>query len=394
MTPEPEHGLEAGLLEAFSGLESRNSSHRPELWQSLEEQYGPEVYSQLLHLLVRKRFPPGEARRHWRAILAHSREMGRALERRVGVRSAMCDYFINVAPVLREPILVEAEMFRQKERSAVMDELTGLYNRRFFKGVLAKHMAESRRFQQPFSLLMLDVDHFKSYNDLFGHPAGDRVLAEVARLLKDTSREVDYLVRYGGEEFAVLLPRVPKDQALIAAERHRKVVEKAAFPGQEGLPLGRVTVSVGVASFPTDARSEEDLVHRADMALYAAKREGRNRVAASGPERRRHPRVEFQAPVDYRYADNGQEAFLHGQTLDISRGGLRMATAWPVSPQRPLELFLRRPGPDPLAVQGLAVHVDHDPCLPQPYCLGISLQDPDRAEPLARLVAERLERCH
>jgi diguanylate cyclase (GGDEF)-like protein len=391
MTAESEQRLESGLLAAFRRLERAESAEQPRLWQTLEEQFGPEVYTQVIHLLTRKRFAPEEARGHWRAILEHNRSMSRALGREVGVRAAMCDYFINLAPAVRDPLLVEAEMYRQKEQSAVLDELTGLYNRRFFNGVLAKHMAESHRFDQPFSLLMLDVDHFKAYNDLFGHPAGDRLLAELAGLLRETAREVDYLVRYGGEEFAVLLPRVPKRRALVAAERHRRVVEERRFAHQAGLPGGNLTVSVGVASFPSDARSAEDLVHRADMALYAAKRGGRNRVASSGPERRRHPRVELQVPVDYRYTDEDRGAFLQGQTVDISLGGMRLATAWPVSPERPLEVVVQGGGAPPLAVTGAAVHVDHHPALPHPYSLGIRLAESAAPEPLARLVAERLQ---
>ncbi len=127
-------------------------------------------------------------------------------------------------------------------------------------------------------MIILDVDNFKNFNDTLGHPAGDDLLRQLARILKETVRDNDIVCRYGGEEFAVILPGVEKDGALILAERLRSRVEKERFPGEEVQPNGKLTISLGLATLPQDAVNKEDLIRRSDKALYAAKKSGRNRV--------------------------------------------------------------------------------------------------------------------
>ena len=135
-----------------------------------------------------------------------------------------------------------------------------------------------KRTNSPLSLLILDVDNFKNFNDTMGHPAGDQVLRNLANILKETVRENDIVARYGGEEFAVIIPAVDRKGAAILAERIRKKVEKTYFEHEEIQPLGKVTVSVGGASAPEDAQTYKDLMMRADTALYAAKKGGRNQL--------------------------------------------------------------------------------------------------------------------
>jgi diguanylate cyclase (GGDEF)-like protein len=125
---------------------------------------------------------------------------------------------------------------------------------------------------------MIDIDHFKSYNDRHGHPKGDELLIKVAELVKEGLRKTDIAARYGGEEFAVILPETGKEGARLVAERLRKNVESYPFPGRESQPLGRLTLSVGVATYPEDADSVMRLVAKADENLYKAKDGGRNRV--------------------------------------------------------------------------------------------------------------------
>jgi len=146
--------------------------------------------------------------------------------------------------------------------------------------LLAQELARCRRFRRPLALLMLDIDRFKGINDAFGHPAGDEVLRRVARACEDLSRGSDVVARLGGEEFAVLLPESDLPGALAFAERLREDVERLEIqvPGRPGI---RCTVSVGVADFQGEDPGEEDLLRRADDALYRAKAEGRNRVSPS-----------------------------------------------------------------------------------------------------------------
>ncbi|MBA3538341.1 MAG: diguanylate cyclase [Deltaproteobacteria bacterium] len=160
---------------------------------------------------------------------------------------------------------------------AVTDGLTGLYNHRHLHERLTLEVERSQRSGLPLSLLMLDVDHFKQFNDTFGHPAGDEVLRQLARVLADTRRANDVVARYGGEEFAVILVDTPKFTGAKVAERVRERI--AAHDFSDAAPrASKLSVSIGIATFPDDGADAEGLVRSADTALYAAKRAGRNRV--------------------------------------------------------------------------------------------------------------------
>jgi diguanylate cyclase (GGDEF)-like protein len=164
------------------------------------------------------------------------------------------------------------ESRRELERLSITDDLTGLYNRRYVMEALDNELRRSRRLEHPFTLLMLDVDRFKEYNDAYGHLTGDAALARVAAILKESTRDVDCAARYGGEEFVVLLPETA---ARGATETAQRIQERLA---RDELLGGKLTLSVGVAQFPEDGESPEELLAGADAALYQAKREGRNRV--------------------------------------------------------------------------------------------------------------------
>jgi diguanylate cyclase (GGDEF)-like protein len=164
------------------------------------------------------------------------------------------------------------------ERQAVTDELTGLFNRRRFQEAMATEVERSKRFGQPVGLVLLDLDDFKNVNDTYGHQQGDLVLREVARVLRETSREIDEPARYGGEELAVVLPGTDLEGAYNLAERVRAGIEELALPLLDGDGTLRVTASFGVATLPGSADDMRDLVAAADEALYRAKRAGKNRT--------------------------------------------------------------------------------------------------------------------
>ncbi|MEW6233333.1 MAG: diguanylate cyclase [Chloroflexota bacterium] len=173
-----------------------------------------------------------------------------------------------------------ARLHEETKRLAITDGLTGLYNHRHFYQVLEAELARVARYDTQLSLLMVDIDHFKQYNDAYGHLAGDRLLQDLARLLTGLTREVDTVARYGGEEFVVVLPHTSKAGALALAERLRVSVESQLLPGS---PSGtRISISAGVATHPLDAVTAEELIHAADTALYQAKRSGKNKVCAYG----------------------------------------------------------------------------------------------------------------
>lgn len=178
----------------------------------------------------------------------------------------------------RTQALVEAN--QRLSQLAITDGLTNLFNHRYLCEHLVLEVERSLRTGVPVAMLMIDVDHFKHYNDLHGHPAGDEILRTVARLLSEERRVNDIVARYGGEEFALLLVDAPPDVAVKLAERLRARIAEHAFPGGETQPGGRLTVSIGVAVCPNDVRTAEALLKESDAALYRAKGAGRNCVVA------------------------------------------------------------------------------------------------------------------
>jgi diguanylate cyclase (GGDEF)-like protein len=163
------------------------------------------------------------------------------------------------------------------ESQSIRDGMTGLFNRSFMEVALDRELQRADRQGKPVALMMVDVDHFKQFNDSFGHEAGDVVLREVADCLQSIVRGEDIVCRYGGEEFALILPEMGARAALERAEALRKGVGELTVR-YRGEALRQVTISVGVAMYPERAGSSEDLLRNADRALYTAKRRGRNRV--------------------------------------------------------------------------------------------------------------------
>jgi len=162
---------------------------------------------------------------------------------------------------------------------AILDRMTRLYIHHYFQERLFEELRRSRRYNSPLALLMADIDHFKIFNDTYGHQQGDLVLKETAQIFRDSIRKIDIPARYGGEEFAVILPETSLESAVAVASRLRKRSERHAFTGQSS-PL-HVTISIGVAQYnPEREETRESLIGRADRALYRAKQAGRNRVAA------------------------------------------------------------------------------------------------------------------
>lgn len=178
-------------------------------------------------------------------------------------------------------LLENLRLYRQTMDLAVRDGLTGLLNHRRLHERLKEELSRSLRYHHPMTLLMVDVDYFKRYNDTYGHQQGDEVLRTVAEILRQNVRQSDVVGRYGGEEFMVLLPETSKSAAVALAQRLCEIVASTPFPGYPGGDPVRCTISIGVAGYPEDGLTASDLVAAADAALYRAKRFGRNRVVVA-----------------------------------------------------------------------------------------------------------------
>jgi diguanylate cyclase (GGDEF)-like protein len=162
---------------------------------------------------------------------------------------------------------------------SITDPLTGLPNRRYLEERLTEEVNRSKRYEQPLSFLMIDIDDFKIYNDLNGHQAGDLALQMTAQGLKGTLRSADVASRYGGEEFSVLLPQTSLQEAGVIAERMRERIEQTAFPHAKSQPLRAVTISIGVSTFSASVDTAEQIIWAADRALYEAKNKGKNKIS-------------------------------------------------------------------------------------------------------------------
>jgi two-component system cell cycle response regulator len=166
-------------------------------------------------------------------------------------------------------------LHEEAQRLSITDGLTGLWNYRYFTMTIGKEIERAARFGRPLSLLLLDLDHFKLVNDVYGHQRGDAVLVELAGRIRGQVRDVDTVARYGGEEFVVILPETDEEGAVQAAERIRAAVRRRPFSDGQDTPL-EITISVGVAVFPLHGAGSTSLLRRADQALYSAKRAGRD----------------------------------------------------------------------------------------------------------------------
>ena len=188
--------------------------------------------------------------------------------------------FLIIAMTVGFYVKIENDHISDLKDLVNVDGLTGLYNHRYFYECLRKLTEECKNNQKPLSLLFIDIDYFKHYNDANGHQKGDEALIAISFLLKRSAREKDIVARYGGEEFAIILPDTSENEALDIAEILRSAVQEHSFAGQEYLPNHNLTISVGVSVFPTKAKTEDEIIRFADEALYRAKSFRKNRVEA------------------------------------------------------------------------------------------------------------------
>jgi diguanylate cyclase (GGDEF)-like protein len=211
----------------------------------------------------------------------------KAKDKVMGIIAA--DNFITHKPISKDDLrmlimlsnqaglaIENSQLYEKTLMQANLDSLTELWNHGYFQYLLQTEFEKAKATSSPLCLVMLDIDDFKIYNDILGHQAGDKILKELALLLKNQSRKMDYVCRYGGEEFTLILPQTEKKEALLIAERLRMDIEKRVFLHEEVLPQKRLTASLGIAGYPEDAQSPASLIHASDQALYQAKHKGKN----------------------------------------------------------------------------------------------------------------------
>jgi len=232
-----------------------------------------DVMSGLFRVLTNLEFSEDEAKEHWNNILKHRDDMEKKLNRSIGFRVASLDYLVNINKVIQNPKIIEIHAFEATAKLALLDELTLLFNRRYFNSSVEKEYKRSVRHKVPFSIFFFDVDDFKKVNDTYGHRVGDDVLRQIGQIVLQLCRKEDIACRYGGEEFAMILPATNKEGAFSLANRIRNAIKIIKLNNEL-----RISISGGIACFPDDAENTQDIINYADKAMYRGKFTGKDAV--------------------------------------------------------------------------------------------------------------------
>jgi len=279
-------------------------------------------FSALLEIFVHLEFSEEDAIVHWENVLEKTRQLSETLGRNVGLHMAIVDYFTHANPMLTAPMLIEIHVFKQTERLAMIDGLTGVFNRRYMDIALRKELNRCERYSKNLSIFIVDIDNFKMVNDTKGHIFGDQILKEVARFIKNMVREEDIVCRYGGEEFLVLLPETDTAGAFILAERIRLSLKAHGIFKTEG-----ITFSGGIATYPGAAKDASSLIKSADRALYQAKYTGKDRIIIADTDRRRFGRHVRSCSLDIAVPGFTSNTPLCIVTRNVSLGGVQFECA-------------------------------------------------------------------
>lgn len=294
----------------------------------IRTQGGVQAHAALLLILTQLSFEESEARRHWEAILEHRRVIARALQREVGLRVAILDYFLNVNRQLSGPRSIDLLLTERQEASALVDRATGLWTARQFLSSLQKETRRAKRYGLELCVLYVDLDDFREVNERHGDLVGGILLREVAILLKNKIRDIDIAARVAGEEFGLILPETERIGGYLVAERIRREMERHFLRRDiDGRPIA-LTVTIGVAKYPEDATTADRLVQRAEEAMHQAKARGGNTIGVYYQERRNFIRFDLaRGSVRVRIAPAAQEPAPQApgrgsEPLNISRSGL------------------------------------------------------------------------
>ena len=327
------------LLRLLDGHPSKGETVLSRL-DTIFSETGRPVHAELLRLLTHIQCSNETARQVFSGFEVHRATLTRRLGRDVGARVALFDYLTNVDRRLTNPKIIELSEYERTERSAITDYLTGLFNRGHFDDCLKKEINRCRRYGQTASLVVLDLDDFKSVNDRYGHPAGDAVLRDVGRLLVQRVRDIDVAARFGGEEFAIILPETRRTSAFVVAERMRSEIQRYfKRKSSDGHDL-RVTISGGIAAYPEDADTTDGLLARADEALYSAKRSGKNRVSIFYREKRKASRIDITSQGIRVHLTWRDAQSVPARAVNISESGILVETTRKLQLGESLEMKL------------------------------------------------------
>ena len=362
----------------------RNCTPDVDLISSLNaviKQEGKRACKIIMEMLAHRDFDIQVAFRHWEKIQLHQSELSGVLARPVSLQVAVCDYFHLIDKNTSYPTLIDIYEFEKIYNQARRDFLTGLYNRQEFDEAIRREIARATRHDRKLSLIFVDLDSLKKLNNQYGHLAGDKALQRLSQFISKSKRVEDVIFRYGGDEFVTLLPDTGKEEALLLAERFRRMVERRKI-SYDGHSL-QVTISGGVAAFPEDAQDAVRLIQCADHALHVAKREGKNAILAYKKEARKFARLPFREKVNGTALLDKKNVALSGESKNLGHGGMLLENKFPVHVGSVVEISIVLDGK---AVTIMGEVVRTEPLAEDRFDIGVSFMQKQES---ARIVLDK-----
>ncbi len=332
---------------------------------------GDRVYQTLLQFLTSLDLPSSTAHDYWQQAVSHRDQMTRMLGRKVSLITALGDYLHHHREDEYTPYLIDAKSYQQIVQESVKDRLTGLNNRAYFDQVFEQQLSLAQRYNTDLSLLFLDLDNFKDINDRYGHQAGDFVLQSVAAMIQKEKRDSDIAIRYGGEEFILLMPHTGSINGLILAERIRQSIACTVLNYNNNAIS--ITISGGLASYPTDGDISSEILAVADQGLYQAKGAGKNLISIFKEDKRRYLRVKFHNPVYVKELEIEAIPTYAGRGKDICIGGILFQNSEPLEIGSRIQIHTQLHKKNRLLLIGTVIRVeafgpdDYNICVAIPF---------------------------
>lgn len=293
---------------------------------------------------------------HWIKVKQHSLWLNEQLGRPLPLVATLCDYFaIQERKLIEHPKLTSFEHFNSLVNHSTIDRLTGLFNRNCFNDTLTHLLALMEREESELSLVFLDLDDFKLINDTYGHQMGDMVLHKFGRLLSSSIRKSDIALRYGGEEFVILMPNTNYKDALMLSNRIRLNVKSTHFV-ENGTEL-LISISGGIAVYPTDAKTADELIYSADSALYRAKGAGKNNIKVFKNESRHYLRVPLVKNIKIKEINFDGATIQKAISQDICFGGVLFETSQHYHLRDAIQIAIDFNDDNPIIIFGSVVRV-------------------------------------
>lgn len=314
--------LQTGLTEIFETPHMKVSVVDQTLSSLAKAHPDMEVYRNYFYLLTHLEFEEADAVRHWDEFKNYHARFEKDLGYPIDTRITTLSYFINENKQLISPKIIEMKVFQSTQDKVILDELTSLYNYRHFRQCIKAEMQSAVEREETLSLIIVDIDDFKHINDDYGHLAGDGILRQIAMLMKSAISNQGQTFRYGGEEFAVIVPRAGKQEVYDIANKLCEKIAEHAFINENSAPRHEmsVTASLGIAAYPQDCDNSDALIENADKALYNAKGSGKNIVCLYSENQRRTKRLNLSVQGEL---TSFKASSVRIRTLNVSKGGIR-----------------------------------------------------------------------